>query len=156
MLIGYARNTKTDVELIRDIQFEALLTAGVAPENIYEELSRLRGNTHVQVDTVLRALRSGDTLVVWQLDRLCRDVRHAITVYQHLILRDIRLEVLTGAGTAISTSRLAEATVPQAFRALAELNKQTAEERAHRCATARVRADTHGQDARQPSVARRK
>src|SRR3546814_7837871 len=52
----------------------------------------------------LKALRPGDTLVVWKLDRLGRDLRHLINTVHDLTGRGIGLKVLTGHGAAIDRS----------------------------------------------------
>ena len=52
----------------------------------------------------LRALRHGDTLVVWKLDRLGRDLRHLVNIVHDLTERGIGLKVLTGQGAAIDTA----------------------------------------------------
>jgi DNA invertase Pin-like site-specific DNA recombinase len=50
------------------------------------------------------ALRHGDTLVVWKLDRLGRDLRHLVNIVHDLTERGIGLKVLTGQGAAIDTT----------------------------------------------------
>jgi hypothetical protein len=52
----------------------------------------------------LKALRHGDTLVVWKLDRLGRDLRHLVNIVHDLTERGIGLKVLTGQGAAIDTT----------------------------------------------------
>jgi DNA invertase Pin-like site-specific DNA recombinase len=42
----------------------------------------------------LKALRRGDTLIVWKLDRLGRDLRHLINVVHDLSTRSIGFKVL--------------------------------------------------------------
>ena len=56
------------------------------------------------LETCLRALRSGNTLVVWKLDRLGRDLPHLVAVVSDLAYREVGLQVLTGRGTAIDHS----------------------------------------------------
>lgn len=46
----------------------------------------------------LKALREGDTLLVWKLDRLGRDLRHLINTVHDLTARSVGLKVLTGHG----------------------------------------------------------
>ncbi len=45
---------------------------------------------------LLRALREGDTLVVWKLDRLERDLRHLINTVHDLEGRNVGFKVLSG------------------------------------------------------------
>lgn len=70
----------------------------------------------------LKALREGDTLVLWKLDRLGlgRDLRHLINTVHDLTARGIGLKVLTGQGAAIDTTTPAGQLVFGIFAALAE------------------------------------
>lgn len=43
----------------------------------------------------LQALRQGDTLVVWKLDRLGRDLRHLIGVVNDLAARGVGFKVIS-------------------------------------------------------------
>lgn len=51
-----------------------------------------------------KALRKGDTLVIWKLDRLGRDRRHPVNLIHDLTSRNIGLKVLAGEGAAIDTT----------------------------------------------------
>jgi DNA invertase Pin-like site-specific DNA recombinase len=64
----------------------------------------------------LKALRPGDTLVVWKLDRLGRDLRHLINTVHDLTARGIGLKVLTGHGAAIDTTTAAGKLVSASLR----------------------------------------
>ena len=55
----------------------------------------------------IKALREGDTLAVWKLDRLGRDLRHLINPVRDLTARGVGLKVLTGHGAAIDTTSAA-------------------------------------------------
>jgi DNA invertase Pin-like site-specific DNA recombinase len=52
----------------------------------------------------LKALQPGNTLVLWKLDCLGRDLRHLVTTAEDLRLRDVGLKVLAGAGAQIDTT----------------------------------------------------
>jgi DNA invertase Pin-like site-specific DNA recombinase len=56
-----------------DLQRNALLAAGVAPERIYADRASERTDDRPGLATCLKALQPGDTLVVWKLDRLGRE-----------------------------------------------------------------------------------
>ena len=77
----------------------------------------------------LKALRDGDTLVVWKLDRLGRDLRHLVNTVHHLTTRGIGLKVLTGQGAAIDTTTRARKLVFGIFAALAEFERELITER---------------------------
>lgn len=46
----------------------------------------------------------GDTLAIWTLDRLSRNLRHLVNTVGELSARGIGLKVLTGEGALIDTS----------------------------------------------------
>jgi DNA invertase Pin-like site-specific DNA recombinase len=78
---------------------------------------------------VLKALRTGDTLVVWKLDRLGRDLRHLVNTVHDLTQRSIGFKVLTGHGAAIDTTTPAGKLVFGIFAALAEFERELISER---------------------------
>jgi DNA invertase Pin-like site-specific DNA recombinase len=45
----------------------------------------------------LKAIEPGNTLVIWKLDRLGRDLRHVVNAVEDLRRRGIGLKVLAGA-----------------------------------------------------------
>src|SRR5690625_2333233 len=84
VLIGYARVSKTNGSQTTDLQRDALLAAGVDPEQIYEDQASGKQDDRPQLAACLKALRSGDRLIVWKLDRLGRDLRHLVNVVHDL------------------------------------------------------------------------
>ncbi len=77
----------------------------------------------------LKALRAGDTLVVWKLDRLGRDLRHLVNVVHDLNTRDVGLRVLAGQGASIDTTTAQGKLVFGIFAALAEFERELISER---------------------------
>ena len=61
-----------------DLQFDALVEAGVDPANIYEDMASGRKDGRPDLAACLKALRPHDTLVVWKLDRLGRSLKHLV------------------------------------------------------------------------------
>ena len=59
------------------------------------------------LDNCLRALRKGDVLVVWKLDRLGRNLAHLVNTVQDLSARGVGLRVLAGQGAQIDTTTAA-------------------------------------------------
>jgi DNA invertase Pin-like site-specific DNA recombinase len=84
MLLGYARVSKTDGSQVLDLQQDALEEAGVARDNVYQDYASGRREDRPSLTACLRALRQGDTLVVWKLDRLGRDLRHLVNTVHDL------------------------------------------------------------------------
>ncbi len=99
MLIGYARVSTQDQNL--DLQTEALAKAGC--KKIFDE--KISGS-HAErpgLAKLQEALRDGDTLVVWKLDRLGRSVKHLVDLVGELHKRGVQFKSLTDAidtGTA--------------------------------------------------------
>src|SRR5699024_380395 len=73
--------------------------------------------------------RSGDTLIVWKLDRLGRDLRHLVNIVHDLTDRGVGLKVLTGQGAAIDTTTASGKLVFGIFAALAEFERELISER---------------------------
>ena len=129
MLIGYARVSKSDGSQTTDLQTDALLTAGVKQEYIYQDYASGKRDDRPGLQNCLKALREGDTLIVWKLDRLGRDLRHLINIVHDLTSRNIGLKVLTGHGAAIDTTTPAGKLVFGIFAALAEFEREMIKER---------------------------
>ena len=120
MLIGYMRVSKADGSQATDLQRDALNAAGVESAHCYEDRASGKREDRPGLTSCLKALRPGDTLVVWKLDRLGRDLRHLINTVHDLTGRGIGLKVLTGHGAAIDTTTAAGKLVFGIFAALAE------------------------------------
>ncbi|MBN0273892.1 recombinase family protein, partial [Pseudomonas aeruginosa] len=107
MLIGYMRVSKADGSQSTNLQRDALIGAGVSPAHLYEDLASGRRDDRPGLAACLKALREGDTLIVWKLDRLGRDLRHLINTVHDLTARSVGLKVLTGHGAAVDTTTAA-------------------------------------------------
>jgi DNA invertase Pin-like site-specific DNA recombinase len=129
MLIGYARVSKTDGSQPLDLQRDALLEAGVEPAQIYEDRSSGSREDRPGLEACLKALREGDALVVWKLDRLGRNLRHLIEMVEGLASRGVGLKVLSGHGASIDTATASGKLVFGIFAALAEFERELIRER---------------------------
>jgi DNA invertase Pin-like site-specific DNA recombinase len=89
--LGYARVSTADQSL--NMQLEALNKADVAA--VYEEHASGKSRERPELANLLRALRPGDTLVVWRLDRLGRSLVHLVQILDDLAKRSITIESLT-------------------------------------------------------------
>ncbi|WP_153133039.1 recombinase family protein [Dechloromonas hortensis] len=129
MFIGYMRVSKSDGSQSVDLQRDALIAAGVVPGHIYEDHASGRLDDRPGLTAMLKALREGDTLVVWKLDRLGRNLRHLINTVHDLTQRGIGFKVLTGHGASIDTTTPAGKLVFGIFAALAEFERELISER---------------------------
>lgn len=128
-LIGYIRVSKSDGSQITDLQRDALASAGVVAEQLYEDKASGKWEDRPELSNCLKALRSGDTLIVWKLDRLGRDLRHLVNTVHGLTERGVGLKVLTGQGAAIDTTTASGKLVFGIFAALAEFERELISER---------------------------
>lgn len=129
MLIGYMRVSKADGSQSTDLQRDALISAGVDASHIYEDQASGRRDDRPGLTACLKALRDGDTLLVWKLDRLGRNLRHLVNTVHDLTARSVGLKVLTGQGAAIDTTTAAGKLVFGIFAALAEFERELISER---------------------------
>jgi len=129
MLIGYMRVSKADGSQATDLQRDALVAIGVDTAQLYEDQASGKREERPGLGACLKALREGDTLVVWKLDRLGRDLRHLINTVHDLTKRGIGLKVLTGHGAAIDTTTAAGKLVFGIFAALSEFERELITER---------------------------
>ena len=130
MLIGYMRVSKADGSQTTDLQRDALVAAGVDQTQLYEDHASVKREDRSGLTTCLKALREGDTLVAWKLDRLGRDLRHLINTVHDLTARGVGLKVLTGQGAAIDTTSAAGKLVFGILVALSEFERELISERA--------------------------
>lgn len=129
MLVGYMRVSKADGSQATDLQRDALLAAGIEPAQLYEDKASGKKEDRPELVSCLRSLRDGDTLMVWKLDRLGRDLRHLVNIVHDLTERGIGLKVLTGQGAAIDTTTASGKLVFGIFAALAEFERELISER---------------------------
>src|SRR5713101_1038070 len=104
MLVGYMRVSKADGSQATDLQRDALRKAGVDSRHLYEDAASGKLDDRPGLAACLKALREGDTLVVWKLDRLGRDLRHLVNTVHDLTSRGVGFKVLTGQGADIDTT----------------------------------------------------
>lgn len=122
MRIGYARVSTDDQTL--DLQRDALRRAKC--RQVYEEHAGGKTMARPELEACLKALREGDRLVVWRLDRLGRSLSDLIQLTQALHARGIGLESLTEKIDTVSpTGKL----VFHVFGALAEFERNLIRER---------------------------
>jgi DNA invertase Pin-like site-specific DNA recombinase len=129
MLIGYMRISKADGSQIFDLQRDALVKAGVKRGHLYEDRASGKKDSRPGLEACLKALRGGDMLVVWKLDRLGRSLPHLVNTVHGLMERKIGFRVLTGQGANIDTRTASGRLVFGIFASLAEFERELIRER---------------------------
>src|SRR4051794_18781618 len=124
MLIGYARVSTLDQTL--HLQQDALTAAGC--EHIYTDTVSGSVTDRPGLTQALAHLRSGDTLVVWRLDRLGRSLEHLIETVRQLHEQGIGFRSLQ---EQIDTTTSGGKLVFHVFGALAEFERDLIRERTH-------------------------
>ena len=122
MRIGYARVSSQDQN--PDLQLDALRAAGC--KRIFVEKASGAQRERPELGAVLDYMRSGDTLVVWKLDRLARSMKQLIETVEGMEARGIGLRSLT---EAIDTTTAGGKLIFHIFGALAEFERAIIRER---------------------------
>jgi DNA invertase Pin-like site-specific DNA recombinase len=122
MLIGYARVSTQDQNL--EMQREALNKVG--GEKIIEDKTSGSLTSRPGLNMVLETLRSGDTLVVWKLDRLGRSVKNLVDLISKLAQQGIHFKSLTD---SIDTSTPSGRFFFHIMASLAEMERELTVER---------------------------
>ncbi|ENU3989412.1 TPA: recombinase family protein [Citrobacter freundii] len=136
--IGYARVSTDDQHL--DLQRDALQQAGCGV--IYEEAASGKNTARPELEQCRKALRAGDTLVVWRLDRLGRSLPDLVQIVTDLEQRGVGFESLT---EKIETGSAAGKLIFHVFAALAEFERGLIRERTQAgLAAARARGRAGG------------
>lgn len=121
-LLGYAR--VSTLEQNTALQHDAL--AGAGCRRVFTDHVSGAREHRPELDRVLEALRAGDTLVVWRLDRLGRSLRHLIDVVTALAERGVGFRSVT---ESIDTTTSGGRLIFHVFGALAQFERELGRER---------------------------
>jgi len=122
--IGYARVSTDDQNLT--LQTDALIRAGVEEGRIYTDKASGADMNRPGFVAAFKALRPGDTLVVWKLDRLGRNLSQLIQTAERLQERGTQLKVIT---EAIDTSTPMGRFMFNVMGSFAQLEREMIQER---------------------------
>ena len=120
--IGYARVSTADQDLAP--QLDVLRAKGCEP--IYSEHASGQHADRPELAQAMKALRAGDTLVVWRLDRLGRSLPDLIATVNELASRGIAFESVS---EAIDTTTASGKLVFNIFASLADFERHLIGER---------------------------
>jgi len=134
MLIGYSRISSASQE--HASQMDALERAGC--DRIFVETGSGTKADRVELAKLLEFARAGDTVCVFRLDRLARNLRHLLDIVDQLTKREIGLKSLT---EAIDTSTPSGRLAVHLFASMAQFE---AEQVKMRCAAGRAAAIARG------------
>lgn len=124
MKIGYARVSTADQNL--DLQVDALKAAGC--KKIYtEKASGAVKSKRPELERCLDALREGDTLMVWRLDRLGRSLQHLVEIVGGLHEKGINFKSISDG--IIDTTSASGEMVFGIFAVLAQFERRLIHER---------------------------
>lgn len=122
MLVGYARVSTQDQNPA--LQLDALKALGC--EKVFVEKASGAQRDRPEMKAALDYMRTGDTLVVWKLDRLARSMKQLIQTVEMLEGQGIGFRSLT---EAIDTTTAGGKLVFHIFGALAEFERTIIRER---------------------------
>ncbi len=146
-LLGYARVSTNDQDLTT--QKKDLKKAGC--KTVYTDVASGVRTNRPGLDACLNNLRSGDTLVVWRLDRLGRSMPHLVTLIEKLQRQGIGFKSLCDG--PIDTTTASGDLVFNIFSALAQFERRLIQERTKAgLAAARARGRLGGRKPIDPKI----
>ncbi len=130
---GYARVSTRDQDPA--LQLDALRSAGC--DEVHQETASGATRTRPVLAALLARVQTGDTFIVWRLDRLGRSTIDLLTIVKELEDRGVTLQSL---GDAIDTSTASGRLMLTVLSAVAQMERERAIERIEAgIATARQR-----------------
>ncbi|WP_419901171.1 recombinase family protein [Kiloniella sp.] len=124
-IIGYARVSTSEQNL--DLQIDALKKEGCTKRNIYIDKVSGKKASRPGLDACIVALKPGDILLVWRLDRLGRSMSHLVNLIEQLIENKIGFKSICDG--VIDTTTASGEFVFNIFSALAQFERRLIQER---------------------------
>ncbi|MDP3533148.1 MAG: recombinase family protein [Alphaproteobacteria bacterium] len=124
-LIGYARVSTSGQEL--NLQIDALKKIGCEKKNIFTDVVSGSKTDRPGLNECLETLQSGDTLVVWRLDRLGRSMSHLVSTIENLIAKKIGFKSISDGH--IDTTTASGELIFNIFSSLAQFERRLIQER---------------------------
>ena len=95
MLIGYMRVSSDTDRQTTALQRDALISAGVDARHLFEDKASGARDDRPGLKSCLDYVKTGDTLVVWKLDRLGRSLPHLLEIVAGLRESGVAFRSLT-------------------------------------------------------------
>ena len=124
-LIGYARVSKYDQDL--NLQIDALKKGGCRRDRIFVDKVSGTRSRRPGLEACLKALKAGDVLLVWRLDRLGRSMIHLVDLVEQL--RDHSVGFRSLCDGSVDTTTASGELVFHIFSALAQFERRLIQER---------------------------
>lgn len=124
-LIGYARVSTNEQDI--SLQLDALKKAGCREKFIFVDKASGARAERPGLDTCLKTLLAGDTLLVWRLDRLGRSMPHLVTLVEDLLKKNIAFKSICDG--SIDTTTASGELVFNIFSSLAQFERKLIQER---------------------------
>jgi len=124
-LYGYARVSTDEQEL--HLQLDALIKEGCNESDIFTDKISGAKATRPGLDACLAKLQSGDTLLVWRLDRLGRSMPHLVKLVEELRERGIGFRSICDG--VVDTTTASGELVFNIFSSLAQFERRLIQER---------------------------
>ena len=124
MKIGYARVSTREQN--PSLQIDALKQAGC--ERIYQDVASGAKSSRPELDKLLAEARTGDTIIIWKLDRLGRSLRHLVELVEMLSSQKIGLKSLND---PVDTTHAQGRLIFNLFASLAEFERDLIRERTY-------------------------
>lgn len=124
-IVGYIRVSTNNQEI--DLQLDALKKAGCKDQDIF--IDKISG-TKIErpgLDSCLKQLKSGDTLLVWRLDRLGRSISHLVSLIELLSKNNIAFKSICDG--FIDTTTASGELIFHIFSCLAQFERRLIQER---------------------------
>jgi DNA invertase Pin-like site-specific DNA recombinase len=126
-LIGYARVSTNEQNL--ELQLEALKQAGCKDSLIFTDKVSGAKTNRPGLDQCLKKIKSGDTLIVWRLDRLGRSMQHLVNLITELM--DNKINFCSIKDGAIDTTTASGELMFHMFSALTQFERRLIQERTY-------------------------
>lgn len=124
-LIGYARVSRNEQDL--SLQLSALKKAGCKEKYIFVDKASGSRAERQGLNKCLTTLASGDTLLVWRLDRLGRSMAHLVSLVEELLAKKIAFKSICDG--VIDTTTASGELIFNVFSALAQFERKLIQER---------------------------